>query len=174
MDLIPLVQDGVASEDSIVLVKEHLKECGQCKEILSANSQKDIQIADKKQIKAIKKSLSIMWVSILVIGALIGIGMTFSQGMFYNSFLMPLLGVIAYFILRRRCWVGFVSLFFISYIWQTIQGLLEGAFRDVSIGSILVYGFPFSMIYCILFLFGSIIGFLLHFAFRKEKGGDDI
>ena len=30
-DLIPLVKDGIASEDSVAAVEEHIKECENCK-----------------------------------------------------------------------------------------------------------------------------------------------
>ena len=33
MDLMPLVQDGVASEDSIAAVEQHIKTCSECKSV---------------------------------------------------------------------------------------------------------------------------------------------
>ena len=32
-DLLPLVKDGIASEDSVQAVKEHLKECETCRNL---------------------------------------------------------------------------------------------------------------------------------------------
>ncbi|HAE91817.1 MAG TPA: hypothetical protein DCG60_04110, partial [Tissierella sp.] len=85
LDLIPLVKDGVASDDSAKIVNEHIKSCNSCKEEFEAfediySERKSIN--DKKIIYNIKKNIFITQIFILVIGTVTGISLTNSIAMF--------------------------------------------------------------------------------------------
>ncbi|WP_052447417.1 hypothetical protein [Clostridium polynesiense] len=167
-DLIPLVKDGVASEDSIELVKEHAVFCENCKEELESISSKPVterDIDDVKIIKAIKRSMTLTSMIILIIGSILGIAMTNSFGMFYNFLIMPVLGAIGVVTLKNKVYLVPVGIFILSYFWQFIQAAMEKDFYPE-----IFYGaFMYSGIYTFLVLVGILIGMLLKFAFRKEE-----
>jgi len=73
LDLIPLVKDNVASEDSINLVSEHLKSCESCKlefENYALPIQKEVD--DKRVLFSIKKKLFLITSALLFLGTFIG------------------------------------------------------------------------------------------------------
>ncbi|MDF2943814.1 MAG: hypothetical protein K0S01_2672 [Herbinix sp.] len=76
MDLIPLVKDNVASEDSKKLVMEHSKDCESCKQVLESDSlPSQIELNDKKVITSIKKKLFFAMSVLLLIGGVIGMAL---------------------------------------------------------------------------------------------------
>lgn len=85
-DILPLYHDGVASEESISVVREHLRECGICKEYYNQmcssdaleqaayDEQMEKKVADsyKKMCRRAKKKIGKMiGITILVIGILL-------------------------------------------------------------------------------------------------------
>jgi hypothetical protein len=166
LDLIPLVKDGVASEDSNALVLEHLESCDNCKEefydykaVTTAE-----ELDDKKIITQIKKSLFIIGLALIAIGAFTGIALTNSMGMFYNLILMPLIGAISYKALKRNWYFTPISIFVLSYVWMFVGAVIEGGF----IVEALYYPVYISVLYAFLVVLGVGITVLLNFAFRKE------
>ncbi|MPN33790.1 hypothetical protein SDC9_181282 [bioreactor metagenome] len=76
LDLIPLVKDNVASEDSINLVLEHLKNCESCKlEFGNDTSLIQTEFNDKRVVYSIKKKLFLTMSALLFIGASIGMAL---------------------------------------------------------------------------------------------------
>lgn len=73
LDLIPLVKDNVASDDSIKLVSEHLERCNSCK-IEFENYVLPIQkeVDDKRVLFLIKKKLFLITSALLFLGTFIG------------------------------------------------------------------------------------------------------
>ncbi|WP_313757320.1 zf-HC2 domain-containing protein [Tissierella sp.] len=168
LDLIPLVKDGVASEDSEKIVNEHLKYCNSCKaefEIFEPIKFKQSLIEDKKIIFAIKRSIVVTQIIILIVGTVVGVGLTNSMGMFYNFIIMPIIGGVSFITLRRKWYFMPIVVFILSYIWQIIDCILSGEF----VWEILYAGLFFSTIYAVLVGLGLIIAVLLEFAFRKER-----
>lgn len=78
LDLIPLVKDNVASEDSIRVVSEHLKSCESCKlEFESYALQIRKEIDDNRVVSSIKKRLYFIASALLLAGA--SLGMVFNK-----------------------------------------------------------------------------------------------
>ena len=104
LDLIPLVKDGVASEESTSIVNEHIKNCERCKtefDIIEATRVDQPSIKDKKIISAIKRSVFITQFAILIIGTIIGVALTDSMDMFYNFIIMPVIGGVSLSALKK-------------------------------------------------------------------------
>ncbi|MFZ7133461.1 MAG: zf-HC2 domain-containing protein [Eubacteriales bacterium] len=83
LDLIPLVKDNVASEDSVNLVSEHLKSCESCKlefENYVLPIQKEID--DKRVLSLIKRKLFLITSALLFLGTFIG--MVLNKSTFTN------------------------------------------------------------------------------------------
>ncbi len=165
IDLIPLVKDEVASDDSKKSVYEHIEHCDVCrsiygKEIIFENS-------DKKIIRGIKKKLTGICLTIIGLCIFFGISISTNQFMFYNILIMPTIGGIAYFSLRKKSLYVCMSVFIIVYLrwlYDSFGYALAGNFVQAFIPP-----FWWAMIYLVLTVFGVFIVILLHFGFRKEE-----
>lgn len=166
LDLIPLVKDGVASEDSTNLVQQHIQECQSCQEeydLFEIPSVTEPSLKDEKIISAIKRSIFATQLSILFIGAIFGIMLTNSMEMFYNFLIMPIIGAISFFIFKRKAYLALIAIFFLSFTWQLASKMILGELAPVAFTS----SFTYSIIYTILVGLGVVIAFLLKFAFQK-------
>lgn len=166
-DLIPLCRDGVASQASEELVKEHILTCESCRkeyyEDMSASDLtsdgEELKLAekdDKKIIKAIRMQTAKILTVLLIIGAVIGVAITSGFGVFFNFTIMPLIGLISYFILRPR--------FYIAPLSVASMALVYGAFA----GDFMTYA-PYALIYMWLIMIGYFVGFLFRFAFFGKE-----
>ena len=169
LDLIPLVRDQVASDDSNALVFEHLKTCENCKaEFEDTNIYSQNTIDDKKIIQNIRKSLFLTGLVFIVGGALLGVYLSNSMSMFYNFLIMPIVGGCGYLILKEK-WIFIpIGIFILSYVWLFIQNIFEGILSSGF--QIEIFWMPlfFSGIYAGLTILGTVIVSLLKFAFKKE------
>ena len=114
LDLIPLVKDGVASSDSTMIVEEHIKGCENCKAEFEAFKTVNVEqpmLKDEKILFAIKRSIFITQLVVLIVGAIIGVAMTNSMGMFYNFIIMPVVGGISFVALKKKWYVAPISIF---------------------------------------------------------------
>ncbi|SDK99969.1 anti-sigma factor [Natronincola ferrireducens] len=168
IDLMPLVKDGVASEDSRKLVLEHLQDCGFCKIEYEKSHLLPPPMDEERVLKKLKSKLFRGVLAIIIVGALFGIGLTESEGMFYNIIIMPLIGGISYFALKKTAYYVPIGVFILSYGWSFIRYSIAGIFLDVNIINALVAPAFWGLIYGGLCLLGVVIGVLLKFAFRKE------
>lgn len=168
LDLIPLVKDGVASTESSHLVKAHVKGCESCKVELDAFEDiriDQLQIKDQKIIFDIKRSIYITQMFVLVIGAIIGIALSNSMGMFYNFIIMPIIGGVSFITFKRKWVVAPLVIFIVTYSWQTFLTLLENGLSWAGLS----VGLFYSSVYTFLVALGVVITILLKFAFKKGE-----
>lgn len=169
LDLLPLVKDGVASEDSKKIVLEHLSTCKNCKDLYENNNienEEAIMLDDEKVLSSIKRKLHLVTLLMLLIGSFIGVSLSNSMNMFYNILIMPFLGGVSYLVFNWEAYKISVGIFIISYIWQIITFILE----DSSIDIFIFFGpLYLSFAYYILFIIGIIICLLLSYGFSKEE-----
>ena len=99
-DLMPLVQDGVASEDSIVAVEHHIKTCPECKSMFEG--QVPIPSDGSQIMKKIQRKVRLFMGMMLMFGVFFGLSLTASGELFLNSFIMPIIGGIGYYLFRWR------------------------------------------------------------------------
>lgn len=168
LDLIPLVKDGVASEDSKALVLDHIKNCNNCREEFNSfetvNYETD-SVKDKKIILAIKKSLFISKLTLIIFGAILGISLSNSMGVFYNFLIMPIIGILGLFTFKDKWYIVPPCVFFLSCFWQGIQGFMQHSFElGYFFGQLYI-----TTIYTFLVLLGVIIAKLLKFALEKGE-----
>ncbi|MFY9176291.1 MAG: hypothetical protein WBI74_05055 [Caldicoprobacterales bacterium] len=168
LDLMPLVKDNVASQESRKLVFEHIRQCQGCKNEYESGNYTLPEMNDKRVIQKIKKQLYLIALATVIIGTLIGIGLSEGPGMFYNIIIFPLVGGIAYFALNRKSFYFPIAIFILSYIWSLINYIIDRSFPIDSVFNLLYAPVFLSCIYSGLVLFGIVIAFLLKFAFRKE------
>ncbi|WMJ23786.1 zf-HC2 domain-containing protein [Paludicola sp. MB14-C6] len=167
-DLIPLVNDHVASEESEQLVLEHTQICKTCRDLLEQiNLPHEIQVDDKKIIQAIKKYYVKIGLAVLLVGAILGVAMSRSDAQFYNLILMPVLGVISVFLLGKKFWISLVGIIVVSYVGEIVIYVLFT--RTIEWKYLFTAPLTMMVIYLVLTAVGIIIGGLLKFAFKKEK-----
>lgn len=179
MDLIPLVKDNVASEDSYNAVMTHIHGCDECRELFSQmeientiqnkNISKNEKMNDKKIISKIKNQLILVAITLVVIGSFIGVILTESQFMFYNILIMPIIGSLSYFTLRRKSYLVVIAMFIFTYLYHFIKYIMEGLFDKSQIASFITAPAMWASIYSGLCALGVLIAFLLYIAFRKEN-----
>jgi len=166
-DLIPLVKDGVASDDSTIIVKNHIKICESCKsEFDTLEDMNPLQstLKDKKIIFAMKRSIFVTQIVFLVSGGILGIALSNSMGMFYNFLIMPIIGGVSVVTFKSKWYLTPIVIFVLSFLWQTIAQILSDGYELI----FLYNGLYYSVIYTVLVLVGVVIAKLLKITFKKE------
>lgn len=170
LDLMPLVIDGVSSEDSKSLVEEHISECEECKNVYSEPKlieSEDLEVDNNKVLGKIKRKLYSFAGLILILGSIIGAGLNNSQNVFYNFLLMPLLGGVSYLAFGKKAYLGSIFVFIISFINQSINSYLAGYFPNIR--DVFLDAFTMTIQFIIFFFIGILIFKLLHFSIYGGK-----
>jgi len=168
LDLMPLVNDDIASEDSKDAVNNHIKTCESCRMFYASNPFREIKMDDSKVVSKMKNELYFIALIVIIFGAMLGVALTDGMGMFYNILIMPTIGVIGYFTLSKKSYLVPLTLFGFMYVFMLIKYTTEGMFSEgPSIHAFLIPGY-WAFIYSGLCLLGIIIGFLLKIAFGKR------
>lgn len=166
-DLIPLVKDGVASSDSAKLVEDYMKQDPDMREEYDSYGNIPLERDDSRDqriVAGIKRGVVMTQLFILLLGATIGIAMTGSFGMFYNLVIMPFVGTLAVFSMKRAWSLAMPLIVFAgAYLYQFMSSVFSGGWNPVVWGTSL----PYSGIYALLTAIGVVIGLLLQFAFQK-------
>lgn len=164
IDLMPLVKDEVASDDSKKAVHEHIKSCADCKHIYG--EEVIFENSEKKILNDMQKHLTYMCIIIIGVGILLGSSLTASQDMFYNILIMPTIGAMSYLLLEKKSIYVCMAVFVASYLkcLYDISALL----LENGIGISLIAPLFWPLIYVALTACGILIAALLHFGFSKE------
>lgn len=162
MDLIPLVKDGVASEDSVAAVKNHIASCQTCRKLLSGEAPPPVDTA--RSFEKFHRRLQLSSAMVMMFGIFFGLSLTAGSGVFYNTIIMPVIGVLGYVIFRKRALYIVPVLLFITHFVTNLLGLIRGM-EHLDIHSLLFWTF----LYSVFALLGVVAAWLLHFAFRKEQ-----
>lgn len=172
MDLIPLCKDGVASDESCRLVKEHIAVCSSClKEYESMEGSVILESSmpdEKEFLQKLRRSVFKLQGVLLVGGAVLGVSMTFSMKVFYNFLLMPIVGILAFFVFSQRFYIAPALVFILSIISNTIYGLFGEKLGLTAFGAAFASWIMYSVIYALLVQTGWCIGWLLDYAFGKD------
>lgn len=164
-DLMPLVKDGIACEDSRLAVEAHISGCEECK-MLYTNSMQESSVNPDLELEfeKLKKRVQIFLTLLLVSGAFLGLSFTASEDMFYNSLIMPVVGIIGYVIFQWNALWMVPLVLLIAQIITNFIGVMRGL-EDITIMGVVMW----VGIYSIFVALGVLVAGLLHFAFRKEK-----
>ena len=159
IDLMPLVQDGVASSDSRNAVVRHLQECPDCRalyegEIPTPSKSKDL-------LRKIQRRAQVLSAMIMMFGIFYGLMLTAGSNLFLNIIIMPIIGGIGYYLFRWRALYIVPALLFVTHIFTNFMGLGSEVLEPIGL-------FMWTSIYCGVALVGFVIAALLHFAFKKE------
>ena len=139
-DLIPLVKDDIASEDTKAAVHNHIKNCRHCRECFDREVT-EREAGDKKILREIK-AIIMLWAVILCASAvLISCGLPASPA---NTAVMiislPLISAFGYMLLQKRRIIIPVCVFVSRFAVQAIvrrRDIYPGNFFAVSAGDVL-------------------------------------
>ena len=171
MDLMPLVQDGVASEGSRNAVLQHLEECPDCKALYEG----DIPAPSDTGVilDRILRKTQTFFVMVMMFGIFYALMLTEGSnliqnvvilpgsGLFRNVIIMPVIGALSYYLFRRKAFVILPPMLLVAHF--LINAFAPGEYH-MSIADILLW----AAIYYGLALVGYAIAALLHFALKKE------
>jgi len=166
MDLIPLVKDGIASEDSKQAVEAHLETCEACKKrydgaVTEASS---VNVDLELELGKLKRKLQTFSTVLMMFGVFFGLSLTASQEMFYNSLIMPVIGALGYVIFRWKAVYFVPVLLLVTQCLINFFGMAKGMEYMAFVEILMWIG-----IYTIFVELGVLVAGLLHFAFRKER-----
>ena len=161
MDLMPLVKDGIASEDSKKAVEQHIQNCEICRALYGEDAPPAMDM--NHVFVKVKRKMQTFSAMLMMFGIIFGLGLTASSEMFYNSLIMPFIGALGYIIFRWSALYLIPALLFVVHFVVNFLTLIRGA-EHLDFLSLITMTF----IYCIFALVGFVIAKLLHFAFKKE------
>ena len=165
MDLMPLVKDGIASEDSRMAVEEHIKNCEACRKLYDGErAEPSINVDLERELGKLKRKLQIFSTVLMMFGVFFGLSLTASDDMFYNSLIMPVIGALGYVIFYWKAVYQVPLLLLVIQFLINFFGMARGMEYMPIMGIVMWVG-----IYSIFVELGVVVAGLLHFAFRKEK-----
>ena len=159
IDLMPLVQDGVASDDSRNAVLRHLQECPDCRALYEGEipaPSKSHELLGKVQRRAQLFSAMVM-----MFGIFYGLMLTAGNGIFMNVVIMPVIGGIGYYLFRWKAIIIVPPLLLVTHFITNALGLGGQGLMPIEV-------VLWTAIYCGVALVGFVIAALLHFVFKKE------
>lgn len=167
-DLLPLVKDGIASEDSRLAVEEHIKVCESCKALYDGFVEEALVNPDlERELGKLKKKLQTFSAIVLMFGIFFGLSLTASQEMFYNSLIMPVLGVLGYVLFRWNALYQVPMLLLGTMLGINYFGVVRGMEVMAVMEVVTWVG-----IYSVFVGLGVLVAGLLHFVFRKEQSNN--
>lgn len=172
-DILPLYVENMVSDETAVLVNEHLIECEKCRkeaEYLTSDNFIPMVQADpipkendvaplKKVAKKFNMQMQSMSYALIILFVFLGLSITAGNDMMYNSLIMPVVGVFGYCSFRLKALYKLPVLLIFIEIFAFVFKMLETDLLSLFIWSLIYYIFIFT---------GVAIAYLLHFAFRKE------
>ena len=159
-DLIPLVKDGVAGEDSRVAVEAHVARCESCRTIYHAPA---FTADSGSTFSSLWRKARMLLAMIMMLGIFVGISFTNSQELFYNTLIMPIIGGLGYLVFRWKA-VYRVPLLLLAVGLAALGLDLLRGLGQLDAPSLLLW----TVIYSGFAMVGLLIAALLCFAFKKE------
>ncbi len=166
MDLMPLVRDGIASDDSKMAVEQHIKSCTVCEALYSEGIPP--AVSSEKAFYRFRRQVQLFSVFLLMFGSFFGLGLTAGADMFYNSLIMPMIGMLGYVVFRWKALYNVPVLLFIIHALLNMFRILQGT-EHLDIYSLLMW----TALYSVFALLGIFIAAMFYYALKKnEKKGN--
>lgn len=159
-DLIPLVKDGVAGEDSRAAVETHVAVCETCRAVYEGPA---APADGPTAFAALWRKARLLAAMVMMLGIFAGMSFTGSQELFYNALLMPLIGGLGFLVFRWKALYNIPLLLLACGLVTLGLDALRGM-GQLDLPSLLMW----TVIYCGFALAGMLIAFLLCFALKKE------
>lgn len=159
-DLLPLVRDGVAGEESRAAVEAHVARCESCRALYETPDRpKDGSAA----FSALRRKLQLFCALLMMLCIFVGMDLTGGQGLFYNSLLMPLIGGLGFLVFRWKSLCNIPLLLLGVGLVTCGLNLLRGL-ESLLLADLLLW----TVIYSLFAFAGVAVAALLCFALKKE------
>ena len=168
-DLLPLYVENMVSGQTGELIRQHLAECPDCrKEYDCFRESGSLEMLEtpvearpfKKIMGRVSRQLYSLAYGFIIFFILWGFTLTGGENLMYNSIIMPVVGLVGYYVFRWKALYKMPVLLLIINLLAYWMGFAPIDFISVV---------PWTGIYSIFVVVGVLIAFLLHFAFRKEQ-----
>ena len=154
-DLIPLVQDGAASDASVQLVAQHIAHCRDCRAFWQAGAPAAAP-DDGKVLSRIHRRLRLVLAAALAAGALVAFWLnTYAYRLEYSVVILPVVGALGCLLLRRRWYFAPPAVAALGFVWHLVA---TDGWQDPLV---------FAVGYGLLCLLGALAAKLLVYAFGK-------
>ena len=182
-DLLPLYVEDMASADSVAFIHEHLRLCPGCyaeykrmKSGAAFDVPREFAIEEKVKKRSfqnakrkITRHAQFVSFALIFIGLIIGLSLTSGVEMFLNAWIMPVMGVLGYFVFKWSAMYKMPALLVVLSVIINFINFFLNAY-GYSSNYIEFSGFAlYTLIYIVFMCAGIIIAGLLHFAFSKEE-----
>ena len=160
MDLMPLVRDGIASDDSTAVVRRHLQHCPDCLAAFDG----ELPVSDGSRAMAgVRRQLQLLGAMGLMFGIFFGLSLTGGSHLFYNILIMPMIGALGYSLFRWHSLYKVPALLLVTHLLTNGLSLVRGV-EHLDPASLVLWTALYALFACL----GALIAGLLHFALRKE------
>ena len=154
-DLIPLVQDGAASDASVQLVAQHIAHCRDCRAFWQAGAPAAAP-DDGKVLSRIHRRLRLVLAAALAAGALVAFWLnTYAYRPEYSVVILPVVGALGCLLLRRRWYFAPPAVAALGFVWHLVA---TAGWQEPLV---------FAVGYGLLCLLGALAAKLLVYAFGK-------
>ncbi|SDG59320.1 zf-HC2 domain-containing protein [Desulfosporosinus hippei] len=167
MDLMPLVKDGIASEESCALVMNHIEICEDCAKALGGKTAANPAMDDVVVLIKLKKQITLFLLSVIFAGTLIGMVLSDGMSMFYNALIMPAIGGFGYMLFKKKSYFVPLGLFLFSFVWVSIREIVKGFLTYSTVVDLIIMSAWWSGVFAAFSAVGVLIAGLLCYAFKK-------
>lgn len=162
LDLIPLVRDGVAAEESKRAVHAHIQTCESCRRVWQGGEVP--APAEDAALQKTSRRLRMVWGFLLMLCTLAGLELTNGSGVFYNTLVMPLVGILAYLFFGRSAAVNVPALLLVTHAVTTLFHAVRGE-EHLGVFDMVFY----TIIYALFALLGVGLAALVHTVLRRTE-----
>lgn len=166
-DLLPLIKDGVANEESTAAVRQHIADCKACSDAMEQPLPDEMPTLQKTMRQA-KKWLNSIYAFLMFFGIYFGLSLTDGKDFVQNTLIMPAVGILGYVLFRKHAFYTVPLLLYGTHlvIWglELFSNTASESFRHITL---------YSCVYALFAILGSVAACFLHFGFRKEQGKFD-
>lgn len=164
MDLLPLVRDGIASEESRAAVTQHTASCAQCAALAGGSLPSPPPAASPEHmLRSLRRQMRLLGAFVLLLCVAFGAALTNTGDMFYNSLLMPLIGALGFGVFRIHALYKVPLLILIvNMLGELFQKMHSAeAFDGMSV-------ILWSILYSLFALVGALVLWLVSAALRRK------
>lgn len=177
-DLLPLVRDGVASEESRRAVEEHVAHCEACRELWGEEAPPP-PLHRERVLGRIRRRLYAWQGAMTAAGLILGMVLANTGQAGYNILLLPVLGAVAQWLSPRRArWLPLLVWGLITAVtlWSN-AGYLLGRLAEwdwYNFFAILGLSILYGLLLGALCALGTLAAALFRYALRKEETRDEL
>ena len=165
-DLMPLVRDGIASEESREAVQRHTANCAACAALMGDETPPPAANGERA-FRKLRQHSRLLAALGLLFCVFFSVEITATENMFYNILLMPFIGALGYGVFRGKVLYKLPLVIFLTH--TAVEVVKKAQAAEALDMYTVVY---MSVIYSLLAFVGALIAWLVAGAFSKTPDKD--